>query len=145
MTRNIKRMRRISLISVFYLCNLLHKYNAMVLLSLQYIVYLRLQKELWSTFQPHIAQPLPKQPQPGIPEVCPAHNTFQEISNISEIFHNILGTYRNAVLKFYEKSRSLCFAKQNIHWKLLKQALNSFIAPSTGLIKSWEFLYTLII
>jgi len=33
MTRNIKRMRRISLISVFYLCNLLHKYNAMVLLS----------------------------------------------------------------------------------------------------------------
>jgi len=31
--RNIKRMRRISLISVFYLCNLLHKYNAIVLLS----------------------------------------------------------------------------------------------------------------
>jgi hypothetical protein len=28
---------------------------------------------------------------------------------------------------------------------MLKQALNGLIAPSTGLLKSWEFLYTLTI
>ena len=36
-------------------------------------------------------------------------------------------------------------AKWKIHWKLLKQALNSFIAPYTGFLKSWNFFYTLAI
>ena len=34
-------------------------------------------------------------------------------------------------------------AKWKVHPKLLKQVLDSFIAPSTGLLKSSKFLYTL--
>ena len=34
-------------------------------------------------------------------------------------------------------------AKPKVHSKLLKQALDSFIAHSTGLLKSSKFLYTL--
>lgn len=47
-------------------------------------------------------------------------------------------------LYFYlETLPTFSLAKPKVHSKLLKQAVDSFIAPSTGLPKSSKFLYTL--
>ena len=47
-------------------------------------------------------------------------------------------------LYFYLKTLlTFSLAKRKVHSKLLKQALDSFIAPSTGLLKSSKFPYTL--
>src|SRR5882762_9922859 len=53
-------------------------------------------------------------------------------------------TYIGMRLYFYlKKLLTFSLAKRKVHSKLLKQALDSFIAHFTGLLKSSKFLYTL--
>ena len=70
------------------------------------------------------------------------HNAFHKIDKFLKIFWYIPNTYFNATLILSKQLQLFRFAEWNIHCKLQKQALNSFIAPSTDLLKLSKFLYT---
>jgi len=71
------------------------------------------------------------------------HNTFHKIDKFLKIFWYIRNTYFNTAIIFSWEITIISFAKWNIHWKLWNQALNSFIAASTDLLKLSKFVYTL--
>ena len=77
-----------------------------------------------------------------LPDVYLAHNTLLNLCKYLTMCYIYIAMLRYL---FPEQFQSLRFAKWNIHRKLLKQPLNSFIVPSIDLLKLWEFLYTLTV